>query len=141
MEMTITGFYKPDTRTHYRLPYFSGGISAGLPASVDETICDGRIDLNKHLIRNPLSTFFAPVIGDSMLPTLSAGETLVVDRSVEISHGRIVVVYRDAEFMVKRAEFRGKHLWLVPDNPDYEAFKWNDEYEIWGVVTGKYLTF
>ena len=40
---------------------------AGFPSPADDHM-ERRLDLNEHLIRNPVSTFFLRVEGDSMAP-------------------------------------------------------------------------
>jgi DNA polymerase V len=65
------------------------------------------------------------------------GDILVVDRSLEHTHGSIVIAAIAGEFTVKKLEQRnGKH-WLVPANPDYAPVEITQEQmaDIFGVVT------
>lgn len=53
-------FYVPDYSSEMELPFFDVGISAGFPSSADEFM-ELSIDLNKELIKNKDTTFFAKV--------------------------------------------------------------------------------
>lgn len=65
------------------------------------------------------------------------GDRLIVDRSVEASHGRIVLACVDDEFTVKTLYKRGKVVRLLPANPKYQpiTFTEGQEVTVWGVVT------
>lgn len=54
------------------LPLDGGKISAGFPSPAADYE-DRRLDINDYLVRNPVSTFFFPVLGESMQAN---GETL-----------------------------------------------------------------
>ncbi len=54
----------------------------GVPSPAADYV-EGRIDLNRDLIKHPLATFYIRVAGDSMMPRIEPGELLVVDRMVE----------------------------------------------------------
>jgi len=84
------------------IPYFEGGVSAGVPsAAYDE--CEQPLDLNELLIKNPISTFFVRVEGDSMQGAgIQSGDLLIVDRSLPIEDGKVVVAVLQGEFTVKR---------------------------------------
>lgn len=62
------------------------------------------------------------VVGDSMLPTLRAGDRLVVEWGGKVAPGAIVVVRRPDRrnlLVVKRVRERRKSGWIVVgDNPD-----------------------
>lgn len=47
------------------LPLDVGKVSAGFPSPAADYE-DKRLDINEYLVRNPVSTFFFPVQGDSM---------------------------------------------------------------------------
>lgn len=65
------------------------------------------------------------------------GDLLVVDRSVDAVHNRVVIAALDGELLVKRLLRRGKRAYLAPANPDYPEIEITSrEYvHIWGVVT------
>lgn len=56
----------PDYSTRCELPLFLSQISAGFPSPAEDYI-EGRLDMNKHLIKHPAATFFVRVTGDSMI--------------------------------------------------------------------------
>lgn len=47
------------------LPVFTARISAGFPSPAADYE-EGKLDLNKHLVKNPPATFFVRAAGDSM---------------------------------------------------------------------------
>ena len=57
-------------------------ISAGFPSPAEDYIELG-IDLNKYLIKNPISTFFLRVSGNSMNNAgIYNNDLLIIDRSI-----------------------------------------------------------
>ena len=76
MKTVVETIYKPNSSTRYRQPLFKSGVSAGFPSPAADYE-EGRLDLNKHLIRNPAATFFVRVNGDSMIGAgIHTGEQL-----------------------------------------------------------------
>ncbi len=138
MPTEVVQFYAPArTLTRWSRPVFTCPVSAGDPLPVVEYI-DGRIDLNKHLIKNYAATYFVRVSGDSMLGAgIHDGDILVVDRSAEAYDGKIVVARVNDEFLVKRLVERDGRVLLAPENDSYEELEINEhhDFEIWGVVT------
>ena len=109
-----------------------------LSSALDE---DKRLDINEYLIRNPVSTFFFPVQGDSMQGAeIFDGDILVVDRSIKAMHGHIVIAFVDGERLVKRLHHRDGRVALVAENPAYPTIDKRGDMElvIWGVVIGKF---
>lgn len=110
---------------------------AGFPSPAEDSI-DQRLDLNEHLIRNPASTYFVRVEGDSMRGAgIAHGDLLVVDRAIEPRPGHVVVAAVDGALTVKRLKRRGAQWVLAPENQGYEAIPLTPENgaEIWGVAT------
>jgi DNA polymerase V len=66
-----------------------------------------------------------------------AGDRVVVDRSVEPRHGRIVLACVDGEFTVKQLYRRDGSVLLLAGNSRYQAIQFQEgqEMSIWGVVT------
>ena len=135
--MTVEAVLWPDRATRCARPLFMVSVSAGFPSPAEDYI-EGRLDLNRHLIKHPGATFFVRVAGDSMIDAgIHPGDILVVDRALEPTDGNVVIAVLDGELTVKRIAHRGGHLHLVPDNPAYPALPIHEdmEFEIWGVVT------
>ena len=63
-------------------PMMESGVHAGFPSPAQDYI-NSFIDLNKELVRHPAATFFARVVGDSMVDAdVNQGDVLVVDNAV-----------------------------------------------------------
>ena len=125
------------------LPLDGVKISAGFPSPAADYE-DARLDINEYLVRNPVSTFFFAVQGDSMQGAeIFDGDILVVDRSVRAVHGHVVIAFINGERLVKRLHRRAGRVALVAENPLYPALEIQDgmELEVWGVVTGKFKRF
>ena len=125
------------------IPLGAAKVSAGFPSPAADYE-DKRLDINEYLIRNPVSTFFFPVQGDSMQGAeIFDGDILVVDRSIKASHGHIVIAFVDGQRLVKRLYQRAGRVALLAENPAYPPLEIRDGMEllIWGVVTGKFKRF
>lgn len=122
------------------IPLGAAKVSAGFPSPAADYE-DTRLDINDYLVRNPVSTFFFPVQGDSMQGAeIFDGDILVVDRSIKAAHGQIVVAFVDGERLVKRLYNRQGRVALVAENPAYPPLEICGEMElvVWGVVIGKF---
>jgi len=125
------------TETDLDLPYVSSGISAGFPSPAMDFV-DASIDLNKHLISHPSSTFYGRVKGQSMKDEgIHDGDLLVIDKSLEPTNGKIAVCYIDGEFTVKKIKLEQDTCWLVPANEKYKPIQItaDNDFLIWGIVT------
>lgn len=136
----------PDTEQHFfraatsdeqrELPLAGAAVAAGFPSPADD-MPDTPLDLNRELVRNPASTFFVRVAGDSMTGDgIGDGDLLVVDRSIEPYDGCIAVCCVEGEFTVKRVKLERDGAWLLPSNPRYEPIRVDREgdFTVWGVV-------
>lgn len=135
--MNVDAVYAPDLSTRYKLPVFLGRLPAGFPSPADDYI-EGKLDLNRHLIKHPAATFFVRVTGDSMTGAgIHSGDLLIVDRSLEAVDGNVIVAALDGDLTVKRLHTRDGTLSLVPENRDYQPIDITEQqsFEIWGVVT------
>jgi DNA polymerase V len=135
--MNVEAVYAPDLSTRYALPVFLGRLPAGFPSPADDYI-EGKLDLNRHLIKHPAATFFVRVTGDSMIGAgIHSGDLLVVDRSLDAVDGHVIVAALDGELTVKRLFKRGGLLRLLPANSEYQPIEilTQQTFEIFGVVT------
>lgn len=129
--------YSADTTTNISLPLVDSGISAGFPSPADDFL-DISIDLNKELIKNPSTTFYGRVKGDSMINAgLDSGDLLIIDKSLEPVNNKIAVCFIDGEFTVKRIKIDKEVVWLVAENEKYKPIKVtaDNDFIIWGIVT------
>ena len=113
------------------------GISAGFPSPADD-FKEIRISLDKELVKNKESTFYAKVSGDSMVDAgLDDGDLLVIDRSLSPENGKIAICFIDGDFTVKRIKKEKDIFYLIPENKNYKKIriKKEDTLLIWGIVT------
>jgi len=119
------------------IPLYDSSVSAGFPSPADDHL-EKNLDLNEYLIKNPVSTFFVRVEGESMLGSgINSNDILIVDRSLEASNGKIVIAVISGELTVKRLRFSQNQIWLDADNENFHSIKVTEEmnFHIWGVVT------
>lgn len=118
-------------------PLYASAVQAGWPSPADDYI-DQQINLHELAVRNPAATFFLRAAGDSMLGCgIHDGDLLIVDRSLEAAHNKVVIAALDGELLVKKLVRRSLKTYLAPANPDYPEIDITQrEYvHIWGIVT------
>ena len=118
------------------IPLFSGAVPAGFPSPATD-YCERKLDLNELCIQHPAATYFVRAQGDSMIEAgIFPGDVLVIDRSINASHGDIVIVSVNGELTVKQLETRPK-MRLVPMNNKYDPIDVPDDadLEVFGVAT------
>jgi DNA polymerase V len=112
-------------------------VPAGFP-NPGQDYYTGPVDLNAHLIKDPVSTFIVRVSGDSMIGAgIYDGDEILVDRSIDPEPGHVVVAILDGELTLKRLAARRGQLALCAENPAYPDIlvsEWSETL-IWGVVT------
>ncbi len=121
----------------YQLPLYASHVRAGFPSPADDYI-ETHLDLNAHLIKHPAATFFVIASGDSMTGAgIQSGDMLIVDRSLEASHGKIIIAAIDGELTVKRLSRHEGRVQLRAENIHYPPIDITHEQDlvIWGVVT------
>lgn len=136
-DSSIAAIYGLEQKTRVVRPLFSSGVSAGFPSPADDHI-ERKLDLNELLIQNPAATFFVRVAGDSMIGAgINHGDILVVDRSLQAAHDKIVIAIIHGELTVKRLMGNDSSWQLVAANAAYPAVAITEESgcEVWGVVT------
>ncbi len=119
------------------IPLYGSKVPAGFPSPGDDYI-EKYLDLNQQFIKHPAATFLVIASGDSMIGAgIHSGDLLIVDRSLNTKHGKIVIAAIDGELTVKRLSKVGERLQLLPANPAYKPIDITDTHElvIWGVVT------
>lgn len=124
-------------RSTTSVPALGRRVRAGKPTSGDDYQEDA-VDLGRHLVRDPASTFVMKVDGWSMRDAgIADGDELVVDRSIAPEAGRIVIAAVNGELTVKRLQ-RAPDGWVLQAaNPGYPDVAVSDKSDlhIWGVVT------
>ena len=125
---------------HHRfhsLPFFQNAVPAGFPSPADDELAE-KLDLNELLIKHPTATFFLKVSGSSMIKAgIHHNDILVVDRSLEPTHGKVVIASLNGELTVKRLYRENNKILLMAENDAYAPFEITEEIDlrIWGVVT------
>jgi DNA polymerase V len=133
----ISKIFPAGTDKKIELPFYTEKLSAGFPSPANDYL-EKSLDLNEFLIKNPPATFFVEIQGDSMIGAgIHSGDILIVDRSLEAVHNKIVVAVVNGEFTVKRLYWVKKTVKLMAENPNYKPIEIKEgvEFEIWGVAT------
>lgn len=135
MEVTILGRV-PEITEAQSFPLYMSPVKAGFPSPADDFL-EGMIDLNKHLIKHPASTYLIRVSGNSMINAgIGHDDILIVDTSIKPKHKDIVIACLDGEMTVKRLYQTAKKTALLPENDFYEAIVVREgmDFSVWGVV-------
>lgn len=117
-------------------PLITQPVKAGFPNPAEES-GSVPLDLNKLVIKHPASTFYMRVDGDSMVDRgIYTGDLVVIDKSLEIRSGDLVVAYVNGEFTLKTFKQADNRGYLLPANPKYQpiVLDENTDFQIWGVV-------
>jgi len=122
--------------TQLGIPLFSDAVAAGFPSPATD-YCERKLDLNELCIQKPAATYFVRAQGDSMIDAgIFPGDVLVIDRSIDASHGDIVIAAVNGELTVKLLETKPQTR-LVPMNSQHApiVIPEGTELEIFGVAT------
>ena len=110
--------------------------ATGFGAAADDYMERG-IDLNEHLIRNKPATYFFKMKGDAMQQAgIFDGDVLIVDRSLKLVNGKIIVAILNGELLVRRYHQNFSSAFLIPDNDRYKSINLAEfsDFKMWGVV-------
>lgn len=118
------------------IPMFSDSVPAGFPSPATD-YCERKLDLNELCVQKPAATYFVRAQGDSMIDAgIFPGDVLVIDRSINATHGDIVIAAVNGELTVKKLETKPQ-IRLVPMNKKHKPIVIPDEadLELFGVAT------
>lgn len=124
-------------QTHKESAPIVEGIKVGFP-SPTEDFAEPTLDLNRYVIKNPASTFYARISGCNMEDAaIQNGDIIVIDKSLEPSSESIAVCYIDGEFTLKRIKVEKGKVWLMPANSSFRPIEVTDDnlFIVWGIVT------
>jgi len=110
--------------------------ATGFGAAADDYMERG-IDLNEQLIRNKPATFFFRMKGDAMKDAgIFDNDVLIVDRSLKLVDGKIIVAVLNGELMVRRYHKNFTSSFLIPENSRYKTINLGEfcDFMLWGVV-------
>ena len=111
--------------------------ATGFGAAADDYMERG-IDLNEQLIRNKPATFFFRMKGDAMKEAgIFDGDILIVDRSVKLVNGKVIVAILNGELLVRRFHKNFSSAFLIPENQRFKNINLAEfsNFSVWGVVT------
>ena len=137
MNSNTRTIYAADLSAERHQPLFESRVPARFPSPAADYE-EGRLDLNRYLIRHPAATFFVRAIGDSMIGAgIHCGDLLIVDRSLEPKDKSVVIAAIDGELTVKRIRIEKKKVTLEPENESYSVRQITEDadFQVWGVVT------
>lgn len=116
------------------VPYYGEVASAGTGQFVFDDIPPEMIEI-ENCMKNMHVNFAIGVNGDSMEPTYSDGDTLLVEKQNSVNVGEIGIFMIDGEAFVKEL---GDGV-LISHNKDYEDKKINENTICLGKVIGKHI--
>lgn len=111
--------------------------ATGFGAAADDYMERG-IDLNEQLIKNKPATFFFRMKGDAMREAgIFDNDVLIVDRSLKLANGKIIVAILNGELLVRRFHKNFSSAFLIPENNRYKPINLSEftDFTMWGVVT------
>lgn len=119
-------------------PLYDSKVAAGFPSPADDHL-ESQLDLNEYVVKNPATTFYVRVEGNSMINAgIHPNDILVVDLSLEPHDGNIIIALVDGEFTVKRLKILpSKQICLMPENENYSPIMIQEgmDFRVWGIVT------
>lgn len=111
--------------------------ATGFGAAADD-YAERGIDLNEQLIKNKPATFFMRVNSDAMIGAgIHNGDVVIVDRSLEVKNGKVIIAVLDGEMLIRRLEINNGKKRLSPATKKLSSIEINDSnvFSVWGVVT------
>ncbi|MEK7434354.1 MAG: translesion error-prone DNA polymerase V autoproteolytic subunit [Cyanobacteriota bacterium] len=132
----ISAIFHYEHQKEMKLPLFSSKVYAGSPSEVSDHV-EKRTDLNSLVIKNPASTFFVTVSGDSMINSnINHNDLLIIDASIKDVLNKIVVASIDSDITLKRLKKINDKIYLCPENDNYAPIevKPHSNFEILGVA-------
>ena len=133
--MEVNKILECSVTTSCFIPFFSMKVHAGVPAIIDNPTFI-KVDINKHLIKNPSSTFFVQVMGSSMIDAgIKENDLLVVDKFIEPINNNIVIAVINSEFTIRRLRIDHTGIFLMTESRFASSLEVNEDCYICGVVT------
>lgn len=125
-----------DSDTRFSQQEVPGTISSRFDIAPQGDIEKG-IDLTEHLVHNKAATFYMRVNSSSMINAgITAGDIVIVDRSIDPTNGMVVIVAIDGQMLIRRLEITLNRIRLVPETPKLATIDVSGfcDLKIWGVV-------
>jgi DNA polymerase V len=130
--------YMVDPTTRQAIPLFVSPVQAGF-ASPAENYIERRLNLQDLCVNHPDFTYFVKATGESMIGDyIYPGSILVVDSTIPVETGRVIVAFVNGDWCVKRFVRQKKQIMLESSNKDYSPIYVHipcDQFRVLGVVT------
>ncbi|MGB0454449.1 MAG: LexA family protein [Bacteriovoracaceae bacterium] len=116
---------------------YLGEVLCGL-FGIAEDYDEKELDLHQLLVKNPSSTFFMKAKGESMSPTISSNDLLIVDCSRTPLTNDIVVAEYLGKRICKRFIQKNHQIMLQSDNQKFSPIILSSDcdFSIFGTVSG-----
>ena len=111
--------------------------ATGFGAAADD-FAERGVDLNEQLVKNKPATYFFRMKGDAMTGVgIFDNDVLIVDRSVKLTNGKIIVAVLNGELRVRRFHKNFSSAFLIPENNRLKPINLAEfsDFAVWGVVT------
>jgi DNA polymerase V len=111
--------------------------ATGFGAAADD-FAERGVDLNEQLVKNKPATYFFRMKGDAMTGVgIFDNDVLIVDRSVKLTNGKIIVAVLNGELLVRRFHKNFSSAFLIPENNRLKPINLAEfsDFAVWGVVT------
>ncbi|MBD2753736.1 LexA family protein [Spirosoma validum] len=130
--------YLVDATRRADLPFYDALVPAGFSNPADNHIRE-RLNLQDLCVLHPDCTYFVKAVGESMIGDyIYDGSILVVDATIPVETGRVIVAWVNGECCVKRFVRQAKMIMLESSNvlypPRYVHLD-RDQFSVLGVVT------
>lgn len=122
-----------------KVPLLNISVAAGFNNPDYETDYE-FLNIPEKFINKCANPFIYKIHGDSMEPTISAGDLVIVDLDKDPKHDNIVIAGHYNDLLCKRYIHKKTFPVLKSDNPIYEniVLTENSDCKVYGVVVGKY---
>lgn len=130
--------YLVDPSRRMDLPFFLSEVRAGF-ASPAENYIRERLNLQDLCVVHPDCTYFVKAVGESMIGDyIYDGSILVVDATIPVVSGKVIVAWVNGDCCVKRFVRQGHLIRLESSNENYPPIYVHlgkDQFRVLGVVT------
>jgi len=103
------------------IPELKQFVTAGIPMPGSDQMMDGYTDIHQMLIKNPTSTYFMRVQGNSLHDLgIHDKDIHIVDKSLSVPDGdsKVVVAVLKDQFCLKRATIQDGKIFIL--HPNYK---------------------
>jgi DNA polymerase V len=109
-------------------------VASGWPAASDD-YADKKLNLHELLVRQPSATFFMRIGSQQYVREgILQNDLLIVDRSLPISAGRLVIAVIDGVMSVRRVVSHSGQLCLSGTTPQPIGGPNTTDASVWGVI-------